>query len=49
MGKHEIALQILLTALEKDRIDFGMEDRKIENAGKVLADLYNDIYKNLVD
>ena len=47
MDNKEIALQILLTALEKDRIAFDMNDRKPENAGKVLADIYNAILENI--
>ena len=49
MDKREIALQLLITAIENDRIIFDIEDKKTENAGKIIADLYNDIYNNLED
>lgn len=47
MDKKEVALQILITAMDKGYVDFSMNDRKPDNAGKVFADIYNAILNNL--
>ena len=49
MDNKEIALQIVLAAIEKGYVAFSRDERTPESIGQGFADLYNAILANLAE